>query len=92
MSTHRLAVVPGDGVGVEVTAEAVKAVEAAADRFGFGVETTDYDLGGDRYLRTGDPAVGIEGHPPGIAALTALPLFLALPRDSISLAPAPHPV
>ena len=54
MSTHRLAVVPGDGVGVEVTAEAVKAVEAAADRFGFGVETTDYDLGGDRYLRTGE--------------------------------------
>lgn len=51
---HRIAVIPGDGVGREVTAEAVKAVRAAASRFGFDLETTDYDLGGERYLRTGE--------------------------------------
>jgi 3-isopropylmalate dehydrogenase len=51
---YRLATIPGDGVGVEVTAEAMKAVEAAADRFDFKVALTDYDLGGARYLRTGE--------------------------------------
>jgi 3-isopropylmalate dehydrogenase len=52
--THRIAVIPGDGVGIEVTAEAVKAVDAAATRFGYSVEYTDYDVGGGRYVRTGE--------------------------------------
>jgi len=54
MSEYRLAAIPGDGVGTEVTAEALKAVQSAADRFGFSVDVTGYDLGGDRYLRTGE--------------------------------------
>ena len=54
MSGYRLAAIPGDGVGTEVTAEALKAVQAAADRFDFSVDVTGYDLGGDRYLRTGE--------------------------------------
>lgn len=51
---HRIAVIPGDGVGIEVTAEAVKVLDAAADRFGFTTEQTEYDLGGRRYLTTGE--------------------------------------
>ncbi len=54
MSTYSIAVIGGDGVGPEVTAQALKAVRAAADRFGFGVDTHDYDLGGVRYLETGE--------------------------------------
>lgn len=46
--------IPGDGVGIEVTAEAVKVLDAASDRFGFTTEQTEYDLGGRRYLSTGD--------------------------------------
>ena len=53
-SHHRIALIPGDGVGIEVTAEAVKAIEAAASKHGFSVETTEYDLGGRRYLATGE--------------------------------------
>ena len=51
---HRVAVIPGDGVGIEVTAEAVKALNAAADAYGFTTEQTTYDLGGNRYLSTGE--------------------------------------
>jgi 3-isopropylmalate dehydrogenase len=51
---HDLAVIGGDGVGPEVTAQARKALEAAAKMFGFGVRFTDYDLGGRRYLETGE--------------------------------------
>ena len=55
MSNHyRLAVIAGDGVGIEVTAEALKAIDAAAERFGFTIDRTEYDLGGDRYQRTGE--------------------------------------
>ena len=54
MTGYRLAAIPGDGVGVEVTAEAIKALNAAAGRFGFDLQINDYDLGGDRYLRTGE--------------------------------------
>ena len=52
--THRIAVIAGDGVGPEVTAQALKALRAAADRFGFAVDVTEYDLGGARYLATGE--------------------------------------
>jgi 3-isopropylmalate dehydrogenase len=49
-----LACMPGDGIGPEVVAEARKAVDAAAARFGFAIDWVDYDLGADRYLRTGE--------------------------------------
>ena len=52
--THTVASLPGDGIGPEVVAEARKAVDAASSRFGFGLDWVDYDLGADRYLRTGE--------------------------------------
>jgi 3-isopropylmalate dehydrogenase len=48
--SHKVAVLAGDGIGPEVIAEALKVVRAA----GVSIDTTDYDLGGARYLRTGD--------------------------------------
>ncbi len=52
--SYRIAVIPGDGTGPEVVAEGLKALEAAARAEGFGVESEPYDLGGERYLRTGE--------------------------------------
>jgi 3-isopropylmalate dehydrogenase len=52
--TYKIALVPGDGTGPEVLAEGVKVVNAAADKFGFKLETTSYDIGGERYKRTGE--------------------------------------
>jgi 3-isopropylmalate dehydrogenase len=51
---YTVASLPGDGIGPEVVAEARKAVDAASARFGFRVDWVDYDLGADRYLRTGE--------------------------------------
>jgi len=50
--THRIGVIRGDGTGPEVVGEGLKVLEAVRD--GFDVELTDFDLGADRYLRTGD--------------------------------------
>jgi 3-isopropylmalate dehydrogenase len=50
----RVAVIPGDGTGPEVVAEAVKVLDAASTRFGFEIEYEYLDLGGERYLRTGE--------------------------------------
>jgi 3-isopropylmalate dehydrogenase len=47
-------VIPGDGTGPEVVREGLKVLEAAAQATGFRYETTTYDFGGDRYLRTGE--------------------------------------
>ena len=47
---HKIAVIGGDGIGPEVTAEAIKVMEAA----GVELDTTDFDLGGARYLRDGE--------------------------------------
>lgn len=47
---HKVAVLGGDGIGPEVTAEALKVIRAA----GIELETTEYDLGGRRYARTGE--------------------------------------
>ena len=51
---HNIAVMPGDGTGPEVTAEAVKVLKAAADKFNFKVELTEFDFGGERYKKTGE--------------------------------------
>jgi 3-isopropylmalate dehydrogenase len=51
--TVRLAVIPGDGIGPEVTAEALKVLEAAAPADA-KFEPTRYDLGAERYLATGE--------------------------------------
>ena len=51
---HKIAVIPGDGTGPEVTAEAVKVLKAAAAKFDFKVELTEFDFGGERYKRTGE--------------------------------------
>ena len=52
--TYKIAVIPGDGTGPEVVAEGRKALLAAAAKFGFKLEMTDFDFGGERYLRTGE--------------------------------------
>jgi 3-isopropylmalate dehydrogenase len=52
--TYKIALVPGDGTGPEVIAEGVKVIQTAAEKFGFKLETTKYDLGGERYMRTGE--------------------------------------
>jgi len=51
---HRIAVIPGDGTGTEVVREGLKVLEAAAQATGFRYDTTTYDFGGERYLRTGE--------------------------------------
>jgi len=47
---HRIAVIGGDGIGPEVTNEAIKVMTAA----GVELDTTEFDLGGARYLRDGE--------------------------------------
>ena len=53
-NSYRIGVIPGDGTGPEVVAEGLKALEAVAERNGFNHELVSYDLGGERYLRTGE--------------------------------------
>ena len=60
MSTHKVAVVPGDGTGPEVIAEALKVLDAVAGAHGFALDYTHIDLGGDRYLRTGETLTGAD--------------------------------
>jgi 3-isopropylmalate dehydrogenase len=77
---HRIGVIAGDGIGPEVIAEGLKAIDAA----GVALDLTDYELGGARYLRDGTVlddatlkelrdldaiylgAVGTPGVPPGV--------------------------
>ncbi len=54
MGSHRIAVIPGDGTGPEVVAEGVKVLKAVAGPAGIKYDFTYYDLGGERYLRTGE--------------------------------------
>ena len=49
-----IALIPGDGIGTEVVAEAVKVLSAVAPIAGFTFETTEYDLGARRYTTTGE--------------------------------------
>ncbi|HEV2908054.1 MAG TPA: 3-isopropylmalate dehydrogenase [Candidatus Eremiobacteraceae bacterium] len=50
--TYAIAVIPGDGVGPEVTDEGLKVLERASKLFGFGYSTKAYPFGADHYLAT----------------------------------------
>jgi len=51
---YKIAVLGGDGTGPEVVREGLKVLKAASEKFAFTYETVEYDLGGTRYLRTGE--------------------------------------
>lgn len=51
--THRIASIPGDGIGVDVTIEARRVLDAAAKKYGFSLEWTEFDWSCERYTKTG---------------------------------------
>ena len=54
MSTYRIAVIPGDGIGTEVVPEGLRVLQAAAGRFGFTLDTEHFDFASaDYYERHG---------------------------------------
>src|SRR6185312_7364552 len=60
--THRIAVLPGDGIGKETVPESLKVLDAAARRFGFGLSFKHYDWSCETYKATGGmmPPDGLE--------------------------------
>ena len=96
MTTHQVAVVGGDGTGPEVVAEAVKVLDAASARFGFGLEYSAFELGGERYLETGETLTdsdleglhscdailfGAVGHPDVKPGILEQEIIIALRRE-----------
>ena len=53
MTSYRIALIPGDGVGDEITDEAVRVLDAAADIHGFEMTSERFDWSCDRYLQVG---------------------------------------
>jgi 3-isopropylmalate dehydrogenase len=51
---YKIAVIPGDGTGPEVVREGLRVLEAVSRRSNFKYEAIKYDLGGERYLKTGE--------------------------------------
>src|SRR3954452_22359209 len=53
MPSYRIAVVPGDGIGREVTPAALEVLAATGERYGFGLEATEYPWGCDYFVEHG---------------------------------------
>jgi 3-isopropylmalate dehydrogenase len=51
--TQRIAFIPGDGIGIEVTAEAIKALEALIKTHHLPIDYDTFDWGAEKYLREG---------------------------------------
>ncbi|MFH1847319.1 MAG: 3-isopropylmalate dehydrogenase [Candidatus Omnitrophota bacterium] len=51
---YKIAVIPGDGTGPEVVKEGLKVLDAVSAKTGFKYEKIMYDLGGERYKKTGE--------------------------------------
>jgi len=54
VTTHRIPVIPGDGIGPEIIAEGTKVLDAAAARHGFRIEWVHFPQGAEHYLTTGE--------------------------------------
>lgn len=61
--SHHIAVLPGDGIGPEVMAQAMKVLDAVRQRFDMHITTSQYDVGGIAIDRHGNPLppVTVEG-------------------------------
>jgi len=53
MKAHRIAVIPGDGIGKEVVPEGLRALEAAARKFSLAFEWREFDWNCDYYAKHG---------------------------------------
>ena len=53
VSKHRIAVIPGDGIGKEVMPEGLRVLDAAARKFGIALEFDHFDWNCDYYAKTG---------------------------------------
>lgn len=51
---YKIAVIPGDGTGPEVVREGLKVLNAANRKYGVKAEFTEFDFGGERYMKTGE--------------------------------------
>lgn len=62
MNTHKIAVLPGDGIGKEIMPQAMRVLHAVAEKAGFQLETEVFPWGCEHYLETGVimPEDGIE--------------------------------
>lgn len=54
MKKYNIGVIPGDGTGPEVVEESVKVLKAVSKKYNFDMGLEYYDLGGERYLKTGE--------------------------------------
>lgn len=54
MATHDITIIGGDGIGPEVTREAMKVADAAAEVFGFGLKKNELPIGSDYFLEHGE--------------------------------------
>ena len=54
MAKYKIAVIPGDGTGPEVVREGLKVLKAVSEKKGFKYELKEFDIGGERYLKTGE--------------------------------------
>jgi 3-isopropylmalate dehydrogenase len=52
--SYNIAVIPGDGTGPEVVAEGLKVINAVSEKEGFKINLTNFDFGGERYLKTNE--------------------------------------
>ena len=86
MATHRVVLLPGDGIGPEITAVAKQLLEAVSDRHGFLLEFSEAPIGGSAIDATGEPlpASTLEACKAADAVLLAAigsPRFDSLPRE-----------
>jgi 3-isopropylmalate dehydrogenase len=54
MKSYNIALVPGDGTGPEVLREGVKVLGEVGRKYGLTFNYTNYDFGGERYMKTGE--------------------------------------
>lgn len=72
--SHKIALIPGDGIGMEVIPEGVRVLEALARSFDFAMEFTDFPFSCSYYLEHGEmmPEDGIDQLKPFDAILLGL--------------------
>ncbi len=54
MKNYQIAVIPGDGSGPEMVHEGMRVLKSTAEKFGFNLDFSTFNYGGEHYLQTGE--------------------------------------
>ena len=91
-NAHTVVVLPGDGIGLEVTSQARRVLEWAGDQDGMALNLADRHYGNEAYKRSGEVLTDETRHRLWLVKIPMCPRLVLCPTSSAGFHPSTRPI